>query len=37
VRDADVEYYDRGSPWKTWYDGPHGIRWSDFALTYGSW
>ena len=37
VRDADVEYYDRGSSWKTWYSAPHGVRWSDFALTYGTW
>ncbi len=37
ARDADVEYYDRGSPWKTSYNEPHGVRWSDFASTYGSW
>lgn len=37
VRDADVEYYDRGTPWYSWYDAPHAVRWSDFALLYGSW
>jgi pimeloyl-ACP methyl ester carboxylesterase len=37
VRDADVEYYDRGSPWYAWYDAPHAVRWSDNALLYGSW
>jgi triacylglycerol esterase/lipase EstA (alpha/beta hydrolase family) len=37
VRDADVEYSDSGGPWYAWYDAPHAIRWSDFALTYGSW
>lgn len=37
ARDADVEYYDRGTPWYAWYDAPHPVRWSDFALAYGSW
>lgn len=37
VRDADVEYYDRGTPWYSWYDAPHAVRWADFALLYGSW
>lgn len=37
TRDADVEYWDRPGPWYSWYDGPHAVRWSDFALTYGTW
>ncbi len=37
VRDADAEYYDRGTPWYSWYDGPHAVRWSDSALLYGTW
>lgn len=37
TRDADVEYYDRGSPWYAWYDAPRTVRWADFALLYGTW
>ena len=37
VRDADVEYYDRGTPWYQWLNAPHAVRWSDQALLYGSW
>lgn len=37
ARDADVEWWDRPGPWYAWYDAPHVVRWSDFALTYGSW
>jgi pimeloyl-ACP methyl ester carboxylesterase len=37
VRDADVEYWDRPGPWYAWYDGPHAVRWSDYALWLGSW
>lgn len=37
TRDADVEYYDRGTPWYVWYSGPHVVRWSDYGLVYGSW
>jgi pimeloyl-ACP methyl ester carboxylesterase len=37
VRDADVEWWDAPGPWYAWYDAPHAVRWSDYALTYGSW
>lgn len=37
VRDADVEYWDRPGPWYAWYDAPHAVRWSDFALYLGTW
>jgi hypothetical protein len=37
VRTADVEYWDRPGPWYAWYDAPYAVRWTDFALTYGSW
>ncbi|HWH43859.1 MAG TPA: hypothetical protein VNT32_03950 [Thermoleophilaceae bacterium] len=38
VRDADVEWNDAPSTtWYSWYDAPHSVRWSDFALFYGSW
>jgi pimeloyl-ACP methyl ester carboxylesterase len=37
VRDADVEYWDTPGPWYSWYDAPHAVRWSDYALLYGSW
>lgn len=37
VRDADVEYNDNLGPWYTWYSAPHTVRWSDYALYYGSW
>ena len=37
TRDADVEYNDYGGPWYAWYNAPHAVRWSDFALFYGSW
>lgn len=37
TRDADVEYWDRPGPWYSWYDAPHAVRWTDYALTYGTW
>ena len=37
VRDADVEYSDYGGATKTWYSGPHAVRWSDFGLYLGGW
>jgi putative serine esterase DUF676 len=37
TRDADVEWWDTPGPWYSWYDAPHVVRWSDFALLYGSW
>jgi pimeloyl-ACP methyl ester carboxylesterase len=37
TRDADVEYWDRPGPWYAWYDGPHPVRWSDYALYSGGW
>jgi len=37
VRNADTEYNDNGGAFYTWYDSPHAVRWSDFALLYGSW
>lgn len=36
ARDADVQYNDNAG-WFAWYDAPRAVRWSDFALTYGSW
>jgi len=37
VRDADVEYYDRGTPWYSWLNAPRSVRWSDQALLYDGW
>jgi hypothetical protein len=37
ARTADVEYWDTPGPWYAWYDAPYPVRWSDFALLYGSW
>jgi pimeloyl-ACP methyl ester carboxylesterase len=37
ARTADVRYNDGGGPFYTWYDAPWGVRWSDFALLYGTW
>ena len=37
ARTADVNYQDNGGPWYAWYDAPWEVRWSDFALLYGSW
>ena len=38
TRDADVRYQDLpDTAWYSWYSAPHAVRWSDFALTYGSW
>lgn len=37
ARTADVEYWDSPGPWYSWLDAPWPVRWSDFALTYGSW
>ena len=37
VRDADTEYNDYGGPWYAWYSSPYPVRWSDYALLYGSW
>ncbi|HEX9991311.1 MAG TPA: hypothetical protein VGB14_00135 [Acidimicrobiales bacterium] len=36
ARDADVQYNDNAG-WFAWYDAPRAVRWSDYALTYGSW
>jgi hypothetical protein len=33
-----VHYQDLpDTAWYSWNDAPHAVRWSDFALTYGSW
>jgi pimeloyl-ACP methyl ester carboxylesterase len=37
VRDADVEYWDAPGPWYAWYNAPHAVRWSDYAMLYGTW
>ncbi len=37
ARTADVEYWDRPGPWYSWYDAPYSVRWTDFALFYGTW
>jgi hypothetical protein len=37
ARTADVRYNDNGGPFYTWYDAPWSVRWSDFALYYGTW
>lgn len=37
ARTADVRYQDNGGAWYTWYDAPWGVRWSDYAMLYGSW
>lgn len=37
VRTADVEYWDRPGPWYSWYSAPYSVRWTDFALYYGTW
>lgn len=37
ARTADVEYWDRPGPWYAWYDAPYSVRWTDFALYYGTW
>lgn len=37
ARTADVEYSDNGGAWYSWYDAPWGVRWSDYALLYGTW
>jgi pimeloyl-ACP methyl ester carboxylesterase len=37
TRTADVEYWDRPGPWYAWYDAPYAVRWTDFALYYGTW
>ncbi len=37
ARTADVRYSDNGGAFSTWYDAPWGVRWSDFALLYGTW
>jgi hypothetical protein len=37
ARTADVRYSDDGGPWYSWYDAPWAVRWSDFAMLYGSW
>ena len=36
-RTADVEYWDRPGPWYAWYSAPYSVRWTDFALYYGTW
>jgi hypothetical protein len=37
ARTADVRYSDNGGAWFNWYDAPWSVRWSDFALLYGTW
>jgi hypothetical protein len=36
-RTADVNYWDRPGPWLAWNDAPYEVRWTDFALYYGTW
>jgi hypothetical protein len=36
-RTADVNYWDRPGPWYAWNDAPYSVRWTDFALYYGTW
>ena len=37
LRTADVRYNDYGGTFYYWYDAPWAVRWSDYALVYGSW
>lgn len=37
ARTADVYYQDYGGSWYAWYDAPWSVRWSDYAMVYGSW
>ncbi len=37
ARTADVRYSDDGGAWFQWLDAPWSVRWSDFALLYGTW
>jgi hypothetical protein len=34
---ADVYYQDFGGSWKSWYDAPYPVRWTDQAFVYGTW